>query len=304
MKAINFSLRKLFGVLFVLTLTLALLTACGGGGGTDNSSSGTTSTTGTTTTSGGGTTTADPGTTTTSTGTKIAPSAVGTIPDQSVAESGDLASPRIFELELSSTYLKDFDTVGYVEMTNPGICDSTTITVVNSTAADGTKSAKFQCTTTGISDSQSAILVRASTTLADGSVATADQSFKITITAQKTTLGAYLINEIGNHVANISGVSNGAHYLWIPVDGISTSLLTDAQIMDMLDISFSTDPNGNRGCTKTSVTDKANWVVDRANNRIRINYTVYDDQQADLFVAKKKTDSVGEYLFGVSGINF
>jgi hypothetical protein len=185
------------------------------------------------------------------------------IPDQRVAESGDLANPRVFELELSPTYLKDFDTVGYIEMTNTAICGSAT--VVNSTNPDGTKSAKFQCTTTGIGETT--ILVRASTELPNSPTATADQSFKLTVTAQTTTLGNYLINEIGNHESNESGVSNGAHYFFIPLAGISTSLLTEAQILDLLTIAF--DPVGNNGCTQTSVTNKSNWVVDRANNRIR-----------------------------------
>jgi hypothetical protein len=126
----------------------------------------------------------------------------------------------------------------------------------------------------------------------------------LTVTAQTTTLGNYLINEIGNHVANISGVSNGAHFFFIPLAGISTSLLTDAQIPDMLTIDYYADGISNNGATQGSIIDKNNWVIDRVNNRIRVNYSIYNDAKADTFTIKKNSSTASVFSFAVSGINF
>jgi hypothetical protein len=306
-----------FAAIIALSLALSLLTACGGGGGGGNNAG--TSVSAANTTSGstsgsGGSTTSTSGTSGSST-TTTGPDNYGpvwdlnkTVTTATFAESGNLSVPATYSYNLLDPAVLCADPDGDAVWFSVSHKDSNTTSTVScefrtpdgSATDDDTKKTLLYCTSTGIgADRQSvSCLSRGSS----GELKSATMDFDFNVTAQTTTLGAYIINELGNQAANIGGVSNGSHYFYFALAGISTSLLTDAQILDLLTIAF--DPVGNNGCTQTSVTNKSNWVVDRSNNRIRVNYTVYNDAQSDLFIITKTGSATGTYNFMINGINF
>jgi hypothetical protein len=127
---------------------------------------------------------------------------------------------------------------------------------------------------------------------------TVNTSFTENFLAAPTTLGNTLIASDGaTNVANITGVSNGPQFFFVPVAGLSGTLMTDQQIKDLLTINFNT--GGNYGCT-SGVGTKTNWTVEKANNRIKIDYNVVADTKADNFLVNIGGAS---YAFTIMGVN-